>query len=286
MLLFIGDSIIGQLTKKDKLVEDLSLIAFNGGAFIENVLKNSLCTEQEMTTAIHPNRRPNRRRGPTPAPIVWTSCNSIADFESKNVKFHGFVLKEEPQDDAYYLRISTFMKPYLTTMIKVIDGFGNFQGYWPTDNLMLTLSAMDQSKWPLSLEFSSEDRNDLIRSFRDWPNLFPNFPGPQILTAEIMDESLQKILNFLSNTDKSGTFWCQYHNGASPTEFWSVLLLYMEDELNVDFIRLVKATLSVPYGKGKNHFNINTFGYEILSFLQVVVMLKGLSACLTGNFHS
>ena len=78
MLLFIGDSIIGQLTKKDKLVEDLSLIAFNGGAFIENVLKNSLCTEQEMTTAI----RPNRRRGPTPAPIVWTSCNSIADFES------------------------------------------------------------------------------------------------------------------------------------------------------------------------------------------------------------
>ena len=262
------------------MVEDLSRIAFNGAAFIENVLKNSLCTEQEVPTAI----RPNRRRGPTTVSIEWTSCTSIADYESKTVKFHGFVLTEEPQDDAYYLRISTFMKPYLTTMVKVIDGFENFQGYWPTDNMMLTLGAMDQSTWPLSLEFSSEDRNDLIRSFRDWPNLFPDFPGPHILTAEIMDESLQKILNFLSDTDKSGTLWCRTHNG-SPTEFWSVLLLYMEDELDVNFQRLLKATLSVPYGKGKINLKFNIFGLEASSFSQVAVMQKEHSVCSTGNFQ-
>ena len=254
IMLFIGDSIIGQLTKKDKLVEDLSRIAFYGAAFIENVLKNSECTDQEVTTAVNTNRR----RGATPGPIVWTSCTSIADFETKTVKFHGFILTEEPQDDAYYLRISTFMKPYLTTMIKVIDGFDNWPGYWPTDSMMLTLKSMDQSRWPLSLQFPSEDRNELIESFRNWPNLFPHFPGPDILTAEIMDESLQKILNFLSNTEKSGTLWCRTHSG-SPTEFWSVLLLYMEDELDINFQRLVKATLSVPYGKKTyyTHFNIH-----------------------------
>ena len=248
-LSIIGDSIIGQLTKKDKFVEDLSIIAFNGGAFIDYVLKNSLCTEQEVTTAMVSNRR----SGPATDSIEWTTCTSIADYETKTVKFHGFLLTEEPQDDAYYLRISTFMKPYLTTMIKVIDGFDNFQGYWPTDSMMLTLKAMDQTRWPLGLQFSSEDRTELIESFRNWPNLFPNFPGPQILTAEIMDESLQKILNFLSDTKRSGSLWCRTHNG-SPTEFWSVLLLYMEDELDTNFQRLVKATLSVPYGKCKSTF--------------------------------
>ena len=229
------------------MVEDLSIIAFLGAAFIENVLKNSLCTEQEVTTEISQSRR----RGSNPDNIVWTTCTSIADFETKTAKFHGFVLREEPQDDAYYLRISTFMKQYLTTMIKVIDGFENFPGYWPTDSMMITLKSMDQSRWPLSLQFPSEDRTELIDSFRNWPNLFPHFPGSDILTAEIMDESLQKILNFLSDTDKSGTLWCRTHNG-SPTEFWSLILLYMEDTLNVNFQRLVKATLSVPYGKKDN----------------------------------
>ena len=63
-----------------------------------------------------------------------------------------------------------------------------------------------------SLQFSSKARRDLTDGFRRWPNLFPKFGGgPEVLTQEIMDETLQQILDFLSDTSKSGSLWCRVH---------------------------------------------------------------------------
>ena len=83
--------------------------------------------------------------------------------------------------------------------------------------------------------------------------MFPNFPGPDILTKEKMRATYYSIVNFLKDTRRSKSLWCRLHN-SPPSDFWSMVLLEMKDFLDDGFVRLLKATLSVPYGSGKYIF--------------------------------
>ena len=144
----------------------------------------------------------------------------------------------------------SFIAPYVNKMIEVLDAFGKHPGYWPTDPIMSTLGQLDQTLWPLDFIFEDGQEDDIIKSFEDWPKLFPNFPGPDILTKEKMRATYYSIVNFLKDTRRSKSLWCRLHN-SPPSDFWSMVLLEMKDFLDDGFVRLLKATLSVPYGSGK-----------------------------------
>ena len=123
---------------------------------------------------------------------------------------------------------------------------------------MQILSSFDQTNWPYNLlqfELTKKDDFDkLLDSFKKWPKVFPSFAGNGALTEEKMEEILGKIIDFLRDGRRSGSLWCRTHK-SSPANFWSLLLVYMGNELDPNFRRLLMATLSVPFGSAGLHLH-------------------------------
>ena len=266
------------------MIDGLKNVAIRNGRFLKMIVANSLCLKTVVVTEPHPVY-PNMKR--TREEQKYSQCDSFDQYETSDVLFHNSKLHEklppmtkitttttaeatveaseateeapeateeasEATEEAsekkkkkpkviYYRRISTFMSDYLAKLEEILEG------YWPTDEMMEVLSKLDQGLWPLNLNFVTDEGSQIIEAFKKWPTLFPNFPGPAILTEEKMLDYYNKIIDFLSDNRKSGTFWCKFHK-SSPTDFWSLLLIYMKDDLGTDIQRLIKATLSCPFG--------------------------------------
>ena len=117
--------------------------------------------------------------------------------------FINYLVSE--QDHQEYEPLYNFKDFYLATLRLQVDF------YLPDDQLMNTLAALDQRKWPDPITELKRDPNVRI-AFQRWPAFF-GYP-----TTSAMND-LDQLVTFL----ETNCFW-NNRKLASPTVFWTEVL--------------------------------------------------------------
>ena len=94
----LGESIIGQETKKQKFINGLLNVVEINGPFLQSLFANSKCLKPIITRKPVPGH-PKLIR--TQEENEWQACTGLPDFESYSVKFHDILLSErnKPVED-------------------------------------------------------------------------------------------------------------------------------------------------------------------------------------------
>ena len=123
-------------------------------------------------------------------------------YAATKTRWQGIELPNS--DHSEFEPLPTFKNFYLATIREQV------QFYLPDDNMMNTLAALDQRKWPLPISELRQDQNIRI-AFQRWPSYFG-------LPTNTAMNDLDQLVDYLENN----CFW-NIRLLASPTEFWTQL---------------------------------------------------------------
>lgn len=210
----LGASILGQASRKQRLLAGTAKIRRGEGVFLSDLLRQSQCE--------------------------GAPCQNLANYEHLNAVWLGMQLHEDPWMDinedraVNFQRLSTFMDDYLDA----IDA--ELERYFPEDDLMKTMASLDQSSWPVNIMKVLED-SELISDIKMWPSHF--HLGNYTETQFFGDFS-----NLIVCVNEHQDFWCN-NRDSEPEKFWSALLSSpCRNQMSYWLVFLIKASLCTPLG--------------------------------------
>ena len=169
-------------------------------------------------------------------------CKTLENFESSlGVTYNGIELHEllylQFYNDETLVRFQR-LSEYKTAYLDGIDA--QLEKYMPSNNLMKTMAALDQTTWPADIMGVLTD-NRLMTEIKKWPKLFETLSYPD----DEFEQDFRRVISWL-NLNKE--WWCEKRQ-STPENFWSDLLtsparLLMTNKM----VSLLKSTLCSPYG--------------------------------------
>ena len=254
-----GESIIGQKSRKRRLLDGIDASELEQGKHLHSFLAEVQCSPESSVES-------SEDEDEDAEVTVWQTCNNLERFENaRKVKWHDTELIEgvsvwkpieapafeEPtfnpenidleelvigERAETYKALSTFKAAYTQTIREQIEF------YLGDDKLMKVAGSLDQVEWPHDLN-KIKDSPELMEGFRLWPEIFKY----NEMTPEVMNAEVDELIRILSN-EESQIRWCDIWE-SDPTSFWSLLLT--DGNLSPNMKRLVEATLAMPYGSAQ-----------------------------------
>ena len=253
-----GRSIIGQLNKKDDIIEEIDeLKEKKGGTFMAEVLSLSTCTQNGITKtcqSLSEYESQIVKKGTVsligleaiPLPI-----DDISDLDKVQVKFTDDLYANVDVDSVVEV-INDKVKPTSSFLDTYLDAVkAKVRSYFPHDKLLKIMVSLDQTIWPLKVEriLSNTEVKNL---WKQWPTLFG-----MTEEAKTIETDMVTVIEWLK---EHPDFYCSHHL-SQPDEFWSQLLKQCRD-MSVNLVRVLRATLAIPIAGGDVERSFSVLNFQ------------------------